>query len=72
MQGYSSCSCIILVIFIFSSSSEVYIQDIISAVSFSLRREVAKKNIIDNDAMFALKDWVNLLAKVKLSFYPFL
>ncbi|XP_002155792.1 sulfhydryl oxidase 1 isoform X1 [Hydra vulgaris] len=44
-------------------SSEVHMQDITSAISFSLLREVGKINIINGDAMVALKDWVNLLAK---------
>jgi len=44
-------------------SSEVFIQDLVSGVSYALRREVPKKKLIDGAAFVALKDWVELLAK---------
>ena len=38
--------------------------DLVSSISYSLRREVPKMRVIKGDALKALKDWVNLLSKV--------
>jgi len=46
-----------------NSSIEVYMTDLVSSISYSLRREVPKMRVIKGDALKALKDWVNLLSK---------
>ena len=43
---------------------EVYMTDLVSSISFSLRREIPKIRVIKGDALKALKEWVNLLSKV--------
>ena len=41
--------------------------DLVSSISFSLRREVPKIRVIKGEALHALKDWVNLLLQVNLT-----
>ena len=55
--------------FSFFRTYEVFMQDLVSGISFSLRREVAKHKEIKGDALAALKDWVNLILQVWLSMF---
>ncbi|XP_065067964.1 sulfhydryl oxidase 1-like isoform X2 [Rhopilema esculentum] len=42
-------------------TTDVFMTDLVSSISFSLRREVPKIRVIKGEALNALKNWVNLL-----------
>eukprot|EP00795_Rhopilema_esculentum_P010242 gene10242-18931_t len=44
-----------------SGTTDVFMTDLVSSISFSLRREVPKIRVIKGEALNALKNWVNLL-----------
>lgn len=48
----------------FWNSSEVYMQDLESGLSFMLNVEVATKPIIQGDEYLALRNFIGMLAKV--------
>ena len=51
-------------IFFRYSELDIFMTDLVSSISFSLRREVPKMRVINGEALHALKDWVSLLLQV--------
>eukprot|EP00112_Aurelia_sp_Birch-Aquarium-sp1_P021676 Seg5896.1 transcript_id=Seg5896.1/GoldUCD/mRNA.D3Y31 product="Sulfhydryl oxidase 1" protein_id=Seg5896.1/GoldUCD/D3Y31 len=49
---------------------DIFMTDLVSSISFSLRREVPKVRVIKGEALHALKDWVNLLLQKFDSYLP--
>lgn len=51
------------------NSSEVYMQDLESGLSFMLNIEVATKPIIDGPAYVALQNFIEMLGEVRYTLY---
>lgn len=50
---------------LFQNSSEVYMQDLESGLSYMLKLEVANKPLIHGHEYLALRNFLGMLAKVK-------